>query len=52
MRSPQVALTLTQEGFKTARNQEPISSNMVAKILNADIRARKQLVAPELLDDH
>lgn len=52
MRSPLVASILTQEGFRTPRNQEPLSGGMVNKILNDDERAKKQLNAPELLQDH
>ena len=52
MRSPQVASTLTQEGFKTPRNQEPFSGSTVTKILNDNALAHQQLVAPELLENH
>ena len=52
MRSPMVASILTQEGFRTPRNQEPLSGDMVSKILNDDARAKKQLHGPELLQDH
>lgn len=52
MRSPVVASILTQEGFRTPRNQEPLSCFMVSKILNDDEHAKKQLNAPELLQDY
>ena len=51
-RSPLVASILAKEGFSSPRSGEPISSDMVNKLLNADPRSHQQLTDPPLDLNH
>jgi DNA invertase Pin-like site-specific DNA recombinase len=51
-RASEVAAVLEREGYHSPRNDRPISSMMVKKLLQEDARCRQQLMAPPPKADH
>lgn len=47
-RSPKIATILEQEGFRSPRNDKPISASMVQKLLTEEPRSHQQLNDPTL----